>query len=123
MSPQDRTITVRLFQIFEEIVEQKQLEEEAKLEIYKQIELERIPDVMAHVDWNNTAVDVAGQLMSTLILKHALPNANTELKSVLLSGIWRASKPDFHFLTLQPKRTTGRRGSTNTLPNRSDFSR
>ncbi|CCC41174.1 hypothetical protein [Haloquadratum walsbyi] len=76
MSPQDRTITVRLLQIFEEIVDEKQLEEEAKLEIYKQIELERIPDAIEHVDWNGTAVDVAGQLMSTLILKYALPNAN-----------------------------------------------
>lgn len=76
MSPQDRTITVRLLQIFEEIVEEKELEEEAKLEIYKQIELERIPDAIARVDWTGTAVDVAGQLMSTLILKHALPNTN-----------------------------------------------
>jgi prophage maintenance system killer protein len=76
MSPQDRTITVRLLQIFEEIVEEKELEEEQKLEIYKQIELERIPDAIARVDWTGTAVDVAGQLMSTLILKHALPNAN-----------------------------------------------
>jgi len=76
MSPQNRTITVRLLQIFEEIIEEKELEENAKLEIYKQIELERIPDAIARVDWNGTAVDVAGQLMSTLILKHALPNAN-----------------------------------------------
>jgi prophage maintenance system killer protein len=76
MSPQNRTITVRLLQIFEEIIEEKELEEEAKLEIYKQIELERIPDALARVDWTGTAVDVAGQLMSTLILKHALPNAN-----------------------------------------------
>ena len=76
MSPQDRTITVRLLQIFEEIIEEKELEEEAKLEIYKQIELERIPDALERVDWNRTPVDVAGQLMSTLILKHALPNAN-----------------------------------------------
>jgi len=76
MSPQNRTITVRLLQIFEEIIEEKELEEDAKLEIYKQIELERIPDALARVDWNGTAVDVAGQLMSTLILKHALPNAN-----------------------------------------------
>ncbi|WP_225307743.1 MULTISPECIES: hypothetical protein [unclassified Haloarcula] len=76
MSPQDRMITVRLLQIFEEIIEEKELEEEAKLEIYKQIELERIPDAIARVDWSGTAVDVAGQLMSTLILKHALPNAN-----------------------------------------------
>lgn len=75
ISPQDRTITVRLLQIFEEIVEAKELEEE-KLDIYKQIELERIPDAIARVEWTGTAVDVAGQLMSTLILKHALPNAN-----------------------------------------------
>ena len=76
MSPQNRTITVRLLQIFEEIIEEKELEEDAKLEIYKQIELERIPDALARVDWTGTAVDVAGQLMSTLILKHALSNAN-----------------------------------------------
>jgi hypothetical protein len=76
MLPQDRTITVRLLQIFEEIIEETELEEEAKLEIYKQIELEQIPNALAHVDWNRTAVDVAGQLMSTLILKHPLPNAN-----------------------------------------------
>ena len=76
MSPQNRTITVRLLQIFEEVIEEKELEEEAKLEIYKQIELERIPDAIARVDWTGTAADVAGQLMSTLILKHALPNAN-----------------------------------------------
>ncbi|MFC6873125.1 hypothetical protein [Halobellus marinus] len=76
MSPEDRTITVRLLQIFEEIVEEKELEKEEKLEIYKQIELGRIPNAIAHVDWTGTAVDVAGQLMSTLVLKHALPNAN-----------------------------------------------
>ena len=76
MTPQNRTITVRLLQIFEEIIEKKELEEDAELEIYKQIELERIPDALTRVDWTGTAVDVAGQLMSTLILKHALPNAN-----------------------------------------------
>jgi len=76
MSPQNRTITVRLLQIFEEIVEGKQLEEEAMLDIYKQIELDRIPDAIERVNWTGTGVDVAGQLMSTLILKHALPNAN-----------------------------------------------
>jgi hypothetical protein len=76
MSAQNRTITVRLLQIFEEIVEEKEFEEEAKLEMYKQIELERVPDALARIDWSGTAVDVAGQLMSTLILKHPLPNAN-----------------------------------------------
>ncbi|GAD53696.1 hypothetical protein MBEHAL_2456 [Halarchaeum acidiphilum MH1-52-1] len=76
MSPQNRTITVRLLQIFEEIIEETELAEDAKLEIYKRIELARIPDALERVDWTGTAVDIAGQLMSTLILKHALPNAN-----------------------------------------------
>jgi len=76
MSPHDRTITIRLLQIFEEIIEEKQLAQEEKLEIYKQIELEEIPAALGQINWDLPAVDVAGQLMSTLILKHALPNAN-----------------------------------------------
>lgn len=76
MSSQDRTITVRLLQIFEEIIEEKEFEEEEKLKIYKQIELEHIPGALERVDWNAPAVEVAGHLMSTLILKHALPNTN-----------------------------------------------
>ena len=76
MSPENRTIVVRLLQIFEEIIEEKELEEGEKLDIYKQIELERIPDAISRVNWDLAAVDVAGQIMSTLILKHALPNAN-----------------------------------------------
>jgi len=76
MSPHDRTITIRLLQIFEEIIEEKQLAQEEKLEIYKQIELEEIPAALGEINWDLAAVDVAGQLMSTLILKHALPNAN-----------------------------------------------
>jgi prophage maintenance system killer protein len=76
MSPQNRTIVVRILQVFEEIIEEKNSEEGEQLDIYKQIELEEFPDAIKRVDWNCAAVDVAGQLMSTLILKHALPNAN-----------------------------------------------
>lgn len=76
MSREDRTIAVRLLQIFDEIIEEKEVEEEEKLKIYKKVELGQIPDAIERVDWSLAAVDVAGQLMSTLILKHALPNAN-----------------------------------------------
>jgi len=76
MSRQDRIIAVRLLQIFEKIIEETEIEEDEKLETYKQIELEKIPHAIERIDWSCTAVDVAGQLMSTLILKHALPNAN-----------------------------------------------
>lgn len=76
MDPADRLITLRLLQIFEGVVEAQELEEGERLEIYKQIQLEEIPDAIAHVDWTQTAAEVAGDLMSALILKHALPNAN-----------------------------------------------
>jgi len=76
MSPEDRQIVISLLQIFEQIIEEKETEEDEQLEIYKQIELERIPEALAAVDWEGTAVNVAGRLMSRLILKHALPNAN-----------------------------------------------
>ncbi len=76
MSAENRTIAVRLLQIFEEIIEEKQTAESEKLKIYKQIEIENVPNAIDRVDWHGSAVDVAGQLMSNLILKHALPNAN-----------------------------------------------
>ncbi|KAB1193617.1 hypothetical protein GJR96_09235 [Haloferax sp. MBLA0076] len=72
----DRIITLRYLQIFEGVIEEKELEEGEKLGIYKNIEVENIPDALSQIDWTGAAVDVAGQLMSTLILKHALPNAN-----------------------------------------------
>jgi prophage maintenance system killer protein len=76
MSPEDRILAIRFLQIFEGIIDEKEVEEDEKLEIYKQIELEKVPDAISHVDWNQTIVAVAGQMMSSLILKHALPNAN-----------------------------------------------
>jgi len=75
--PQDiRVITVRFLQIFEGVVEEMEAEEGEKLRIYKQIEVEKIPDALEEVEWTGSAVAVAAQLLSTLVLKHTLPNAN-----------------------------------------------
>ncbi|MDZ7689469.1 MAG: hypothetical protein U5J64_12315 [Halobacteriales archaeon] len=97
MSPQNRTITVRLLQIFEEIIEEKEIEENKRLEIYKQIELEKIPDAIGRVDWDCAAVDVAGNLMSTLILKHALPNANHRTSIGMAQWYLESIKTGFSF--------------------------
>jgi hypothetical protein len=97
MAQEDRQITISLLQIFEEIIEQKQIEEDEKLEIYKQIELNRIPEAIAEVEWNRAAVDVAGQLMSTLILKHALPNANHRTSIGLSQWYLESIKTGFSF--------------------------
>lgn len=95
MAHDNRIITVRLLQIFEEVVEEKQLEEDEKLQIYKQIEIDRIPDAVDHVDWSLTSVDVAGQLMSTLVLKHALPNANH--RTAIAMAEWYLESSDSGF--------------------------
>lgn len=100
MSDEDRQITISLLQIFEAIVEEKQIEHEEELKIYKRIELRKIPDAIAEVDWDGTAVDVAGQLMSTLILKHALPNANHRTAISLAQWYLESTETGFSFLEL-----------------------
>lgn len=97
MSREDRQITISLLQIFEEITEQKQTEEDEKLRIYKQIELSRVPEAIAEVEWSRAAVAVAGQLMSTLILKHALPNANHRTSIGLSQWYLESIKTGFSF--------------------------
>ena len=76
MDESDRLVTIRILQTFEGVLEAMKLEEGEKLEIYKQIEVSRIPVALEHVDWSGSVVEVAGQLMSSLILAHPLPNAN-----------------------------------------------
>jgi len=76
MDESDRLVTMRILQTFEGVLEAMELEEGEKLEIYKQIEVGRIPAALEHVDWSGSVVEVAGQLMSSLILAHPLPNAN-----------------------------------------------
>ena len=76
MDESDRLVTMRILQTFGGVLEAMELEEGEKLEIYKQIDVGRIPSALEYVDWSQSVVEVAGQLMSSLILAHPLPNAN-----------------------------------------------
>lgn len=71
-----RIITRRIFDVFDGVVEQNVEEEGQVLEAYKYIEIEALPEAIQRTDWDSTAPDVGGQLLSNLILRHALPNAN-----------------------------------------------
>ncbi|WP_236995935.1 hypothetical protein [Natronorubrum daqingense] len=73
---------MRILQTFEGVLDAMELKEGEKLEIYKQIEVGRIPAALDHVDWSGSVVDVAGQLMSSLILAHPLLNANHRVDRV-----------------------------------------
>ena len=97
MSANDQTFTLRFLQIFEGVIEEKEIEEAEKLGIYKQIELGHVPDAIDRVDWELAAVDVAGQIMSTLILKHALPNANHRTSISMAEWYLESAETGFSF--------------------------
>lgn len=97
MDEDDRIFTLRFLQTFEGVIEEKQLEEDELLEIYKQIELEEVPDAIGRVDWDANVVDVAGQLCSTLVLKHPLPNANHRTSIAMAEWYIESADPSFSF--------------------------
>jgi len=47
-----------------------------QFKLYKQFEPRRVQDALDRVSWGTELPRVAGELMSNLILRHALPNAN-----------------------------------------------
>ncbi|WP_246391895.1 hypothetical protein [Halosimplex pelagicum] len=75
MSADNSTIVVRLLEIYRALLDQNE-EEGVPVEAYKNIDVDTLPDVLDRTSWEGSATDVAGQLASNLILKHALPNAN-----------------------------------------------
>lgn len=97
MEEVDRIFTLRFLQTFEGVIEAKQLEEDELLEIYKQIELKVIPDAVGRVDWSANVIDVAGQLCSTLVLKHPLPNANHRTSIAMAEWYIESADPTFSF--------------------------
>ncbi|ELY41584.1 hypothetical protein [Natronorubrum sulfidifaciens] len=95
MDESDRLVTVRILQTFEGVLEATELEEGEKLEIYKQIDVGRIPAALEHVDWSRSVVKVAGQLMSSLILAHPLPNANHRTSIAFAEWYLESVEPAF----------------------------
>lgn len=76
MEPANGVIATRFVDVFRNILEENYDEEGTRVQAYKDIAAEEIEPALNQVDWDGTAVEVAGRLASNLILKHALPNAN-----------------------------------------------
>lgn len=94
MDPANRVIAIWLLNFVAEMQE-----EERKLgntlSIYKELEIEKIPDAIEHVDWEGSVTDVAGRLMSNLILRHSLPNANHRTGITMALAYLEAAGADF----------------------------
>lgn len=95
MEPANSVIATRLFDIFKNILEENYEEEGKRVQAYKDIAAEEIEPALNQIDWNGTAVEVAGRLASNLILKHVLPNANHRTAIGMCQLYLRRMNPDF----------------------------
>jgi prophage maintenance system killer protein len=66
-------IAFRLVELLEAAVG---VREEDEFRLYKEFEPQKIQQALDHVSWRAQLPQVAGELMSNLILRHSLPNAN-----------------------------------------------
>ncbi|ELY73135.1 hypothetical protein C487_18015 [Natrinema pallidum DSM 3751] len=118
MDPTSRVIAIWLLQFFAEMQQEEQ-ENGSELAIYKDLEIERVPEAVDHVSWDGSATDVAGSLMSNLILRHSLPNANHRRGSRWHRPISRRQGPSLKPRKRTPKSTNGVSGSTLISSNQS----
>ena len=94
MDTTSRVIAVWLLQFFIEMKKEERKNGD-ELEIYKNLEIDRVPDALDHVSWDGSATDVAGSLMSNLILRHSLPNANHRTGITMAQTYLEAAGADF----------------------------
>ena len=95
MSDDNRTIVVRLLEIYRALIAQNEKEEGIPVEAYKSIDLNALPDVLDRTLWEGSATEIAGRLASNLILKHALPNANHRTAVALIQFYLRRLNAGF----------------------------
>jgi hypothetical protein len=88
-------ITTRILRLFETVIEEKFEQEQEKLSAYKDLEIEDIPNALDHVQWHGPVAQVGGSLVSSLILRHALPNANHRTSIAMLRVYYEAVSSQF----------------------------
>lgn len=94
MDTTSRVVAVWLLAFFAEM-QQEERENGAELAVYKDLEIDRVPEAIDHVSWDGSATAVAGSLMSNLILRHSLPNANHRTGITMAQTYLEAAGADF----------------------------
>ncbi|WP_440008527.1 hypothetical protein [Halomicrococcus sp. SG-WS-1] len=82
----------RLVELLEAAVDAHDNEE---FRLYKEFEPQKIQQALDHVSWGTGLSQVAGELMSNLILRHSLPNANHRTAIAMLQFCIESVAPDF----------------------------
>jgi len=87
-----QVVTFRLVELLEAAVD---VREEEEFRLYKEFEPQKIRQALDHVSWGAPLPQVAGELMSNLILRHSLPNANHRTGIAMLQFCIESVNPDF----------------------------
>ena len=95
MDPANSVIATRLVDVFRNVLEENYEEEGKRVQAYKDIQADALEPALNQIDWDGTAVQVAGRLASNLILKHALPNANHRTAIGMSQLYLRRVDPEF----------------------------
>jgi hypothetical protein len=87
-----QVVTFRLVELLEAAVD---VREEEEFHLYKEFEPQKIQQALDHVSWEASVPEVAGEVMSNLILRHSLPNANHRTSIAMLQFCIESVDPDF----------------------------
>ncbi len=85
-------VAFRLVELLEAAVE---VRDEDEFRLYKEFEPQKIQQALDHVSWGTVLPRVAGELMSNLILRHSLPNANHRTGIAMLQFCIESVSPAF----------------------------
>ncbi len=85
-------VAFRLVELFQATVAARNA---AQFSLYKPLDLQRVNNALDRVSWGAELPQVAGELMSNLILRHSLPNANHRTSIVVLQFCIEAVEPSF----------------------------
>lgn len=71
----DIPVLLAVVDIFAGILQEKE-EQGTPIEFYKQLQLEKLPEVLARVEWGQPVPDVGAELLSAFVIAHPMPKAN-----------------------------------------------
>ncbi|ELZ15350.1 hypothetical protein [Natrinema limicola] len=87
-----QVVAFRLVELLEAAVDAREADE---FRLYKEFEPQKIQQALDHVSWGSSVHEVAGEVMSNLILRHSLPNANHRTGIAMLQFCIESVEPDF----------------------------
>jgi hypothetical protein len=92
LSHEGQVVAFRLVELLEAAVDVREADE---FRLYKEFEPQKIEQALEHVSWGSPLPTVAGELMSNLILRHSLPNANHRTGIAMLQFCIESVDADF----------------------------